>query len=163
MKSFENKIYFAGGCFWGVEHYFKDLKGIISTDVGYMGGELENPTYEDICSGVTSHTEVLEVVYDSAITNVTDLSKIFFEIHDFTQLNRQGPDIGYQYRSAVFYSNEKQKKNVSNILDLLKTKGYNVVTDLVKAKTFWKAEEYHQEYYFKNKSTPYCHKRKKIF
>ena len=159
----KNKIYFAGGCFWGVEHYFLDLKGVLSTDVGYMGGDLKNPTYEDICSGNTSHIEVLEVVYDPKTIDLTELSKIFFEIHDFTQLNRQGPDIGYQYRSAVFYTNEKQKTEVSSILDILKTKGYNVVTDLTNAKTFWKAEEYHQEYYSKNKSTPYCHIRKKIF
>jgi peptide methionine sulfoxide reductase msrA/msrB len=155
--------YFAGGCFWGVEYFFQNTKGVKSTRVGYMGGHKANPTYEEVCSGITGHAETLEVVYDPSVTNFEQLAKLFFEIHDPTQLNRQGPDIGQQYRSAIFYTDDLQKETAEKLINILKKKGYNVVTEVVKADKFWEAEEYHQLYYHKNNGKPYCHIYKKIF
>jgi peptide methionine sulfoxide reductase msrA/msrB len=156
-------VYFAGGCFWGVEYYFQNAKGVKSTKVGYMGGHKANPTYKEVCSGTTGHAETLEVVYEPSVTNFEKLAKLFFEIHDPTQVNRQGPDIGSQYRSAIFYTDDQQKETAIKLIDILKEKGYNVVTEVVKADKFWEAEEYHQLYYDKNKGKPYCHIYKKIF
>jgi peptide methionine sulfoxide reductase msrA/msrB len=151
------KAYFAGGCFWGVEYFFQNAKGVMSTQVGYMGGHKANPTYREVCNEDTGHAETLEVVYDPAVTSFEELAKLFFEIHDPTQVNRQGPDIGNQYRSAIFYTNEQQKETAESLINILKNKGYNVVTQVVKADTFWEAEAYHQRYYKKNKEKPYCH------
>jgi len=155
--------YFAGGCFWGVEYFFQNTKGVKSTRVGYMGGHKANPTYKEVCSGTTGHAETLEVVYDPSVTNFEELAKLFFEIHDPTQFNRQGPDIGQQYRSAIFYTDDQQKETAEKLINILKEKGYNVVTEVVKADKFWEAEEYHQLYYDKNNGKPYCHIYKKIF
>jgi len=155
--------YFAGGCFWGVEYYFQNTKGVKSTRVGYMGGHKPNPTYKEVCSGTTGHAETLEVIYDPSVTSFEELAKFFFETHDPTQLNRQGPDIGNQYRSAIFCTNDQQKEIAENLVSILNNKGYNVVTQVVKADTFWEAEEYHQLYYNKNKGKPYCHIYKKLF
>ena len=157
------KAYFAGGCFWGVEYFFQKAKGVKSTSVGYMGGHKLNPTYKEVCSGTTGHAETLEVVYDPAATRFEDLAKLFFETHDATQLNRQGPDIGQQYRSAIFYTDEQQKATAEKLIIILKSKGYKVVTQLTKASKFWKAEDYHQLYYQRKKGTPYCHIYKKLF
>jgi len=155
--------YFAGGCFWGVEYFFQNIKGVESTRVGYMGGHTENPTYKEVCSGNTGHAETLKVVYDPSITSFEELAKLFFETHDPTQLNRQGPDIGRQYRSTIFYTDDQQKEIAEKLITILKKKGYNVVTEVVKADKFWEAEEYHQRYYDKNNGKPYCHIYKKIF
>jgi len=155
--------YFAGGCFWGVEYFFQNTKGVKSTRVGYMGGHKNNPTYKEVCNGTTGHAETLEVVYDPSVTNFEQLAKLFFEIHDPTQVNRQGPDIGQQYRSAIFYTDDQQKETAVKLIDILKKKGYKVVTEVVKADKFWEAEEYHQLYYNKNKGKPYCHIYKKLF
>jgi peptide methionine sulfoxide reductase msrA/msrB len=158
-----NTAYFAGGCFWGVEHYFKKADGVISTRVGYMGGHKNNPTYEEVCSGTTGHAETIEVVFDPAKTTYEKLARLFFEIHDPTQKNRQGPDIGKQYRSAIFYINEEQRKTAVKLIQLLEKKGYHVTTELTPADTFWKAETYHQNYYTKTGKEPYCHVYTKRF
>ena len=149
--------YFAGGCFWGVEYFFQNAKGVVSTRVGYMGGTKTNPTYSEVCRGTTGHAEALEVVYNPSVTTFEELAKLFFEIHDPTQVDQQGPDVGEQYRSAIFYTSDQQKETADKLIRILKQKGYNVATKLVKAGTFWEAEAYHQRYYQKNEEKPYCH------
>ncbi len=153
----EEKAYFAGGCFWGTEYYLQKEKGVISTQVGYMGGHTKNPTYKQVCTGTTGHAETVEVVFDPSQTTFEKLAKLFFQIHDPTQRNRQGPDIGNQYRSAVFYTSDKQKQTTEKLIQELKDKGYNVVTEVTQAGTFWDAEGYHQDYYANNGHRPYCH------
>jgi len=157
--------YFAGGCFWGVEYYFEKLKGVDSAISGYMGGELKNPTYQDICTGRTGHLEVVQINYDPELVSYENLAKLFFEIHDPTQENGQGPDLGSQYLSAIFYENEEEKQISLNLIKLLKTKNYNVVTQLIPSNIhpFYKAEEYHQDYYFVHNKVPYCHSYTKRF
>jgi len=155
----EEKAIFAGGCFWGVEYYFQHAKGVIKTTVGYTGGYTQNPTYKEVCSHKTGHIEALEVTYDPSQTSFEELAKLFFEIHDPTQANGQGNDIGEQYLSVIFYENDAQKKTSEELISVLKLKGYKVATQLKKATTFWPAEEYHQQYYEKEGGTPYCHRR----
>jgi peptide methionine sulfoxide reductase msrA/msrB len=157
------KAYFAGGCFWGTEYYLEKADGVSSVTVGYMGGHTDNPTYKQVCSGTTGHAEAAEVVFDPAKTNYEKLTRLFFEIHDPTQMNRQGPDIGEQYRSAIFYVNDTQKQIATKLIDILKSKGYDVVTELSKAGTFWPAEDYHQGYYDHTGKQPYCHFYQKRF
>ena len=158
-----SKAYYAGGCFWGVEHLFQQKEGVISAVSGYMGGSLENPTYQDVLTGRTGHLEAVEITYDPARVTYEELTKFFFEIHDPTQVNGQGPDIGTQYLSAVFYSNQEEKQITQELINILQSKGYNVATKLISAETFWTAEEYHQDYYLKKNQQPYCHVYKKIF
>jgi len=148
---------FAGGCFWGVEFYMKKAKGVLSTEVGYTGGTKVNPTYEEVCSGTTGHYEAMEIVFDPGKTTFEEIARLFFEIHDPTEWNHQGPDFGEQYRSAVFYLTEEQRKITEKLIGILKKKGYHVVTEIKPAKTFWKAENYHQDYYEHKGDTPYCH------
>ena len=157
------KAYFAGGCFWGVEYRFEKKEGVISAVSGYMGGTKENPTYEEICSGTTGHYEVVEVTYDPKRVTFEELAKSFFEIHDPTQPNGQGPDIGEQYQSVLFYSNGREMEIGKKLIRILKAKGYNVVTRLLPVTEFYTAEEYHQDYYKKHKETPYCHIYRKRF
>jgi peptide methionine sulfoxide reductase msrA/msrB len=157
------KAVFAGGCFWGMEYYFQHAKGVVSTEVGYTGGHTKNPTYREVCSHTTGHIEALQVTYDANVTSYEELARLFFEIHDPTQANGQGPDIGEQYLSVVFYADEMQKKTTEKLIGLLKSRGYAVVTQLRPAATFWKAEEYHQKYYEKENGTPYCHRPVKRF
>lgn len=157
------KAVFAGGCFWGVEFYFQNAPGVLATRVGYTGGHKDNPTYKEVCSGNTGHAEALEVEYDPTATSFDALAKLFFEIHDPTQVNRQGPDRGEQYRSAVFYLNEDQKKTAQALIEQIKGKGFDVATTVEKAGTFWPAEEYHQRYYSKKNGRPYCHVYQKRF
>ncbi len=157
------KAYFAGGCFWGVDYWLKSAPGVISVTAGYMGGTTKNPTYKQVCTGTTGHAETVEVVFDPNKTNYEDLAKLFFEIHDPTQRNRQGPDIGYQYRSAIFYVDQQQKQVAEHLIEILKKKGLKVVTSVEPAKEFWPAEDYHQDYYGKTGGTPYCHFRTKRF
>ena len=154
---------FAGGCFWGVEYHFAKVPGVLSAVSGYTGGQKKRPTYEEVCSGRTGHFEAVEVVFDPSKTTYETLLKLFFEIHDFSQENGQGPDIGEQYKSAVFYGNDAQKKEAERIVDTLKKKGYRVATRLLPTKPFYKAEDYHQDHYSKTGETPYCHIRKKLF
>jgi peptide methionine sulfoxide reductase msrA/msrB len=148
---------FAGGCFWGTEYYLQQAKGVISTTVGYTGGHKDNPTYKEVCNTNTGHAEAVQIVFDPTKTTYEELAKLFFEIHDPTEVNRQGPDIGLQYRSAVFYKNDEQKQIAEKLINILKNKGYKVATEVVKASTFWKAEDYHQDYYKNNGHQPYCH------
>lgn len=161
-KPIIDRMFFAGGCFWGVEHLFKQLDGVVDTRVGYMGGHRKNPTYEQVCSGVTGHYETVEVIFDPKKVNEETLVKYFFEIHDFTQENGQGPDIGEQYKSVIFYTNDEQKETAEKIINDLKKK-YRVATQLKKASDFWLAEDYHQDYYEKTGKAPYCHFRRKVF
>lgn len=155
--------YFAGGCFWGVEYFFQKSEGVVSTRVGYMGDTKEHPTYKEVCSGTTGHVETLEVIYDSTKTTYEQLARRFFEIHDPTQVNRQGPDIGEQYKSVIFYVDDEQKKTAQQLISILKDKGYKISTELLPARTFWATEDYHQDYYKKNGQQPYCHFYKKKF
>ena len=157
------KAYFAGGCFWGVEHLFQGKEGVVTVISGYMGGSKENPTYQDVLTGTTEHLEAVEITYDPNQVSYEELTKFFFEIHDPSQTNGQGPDIGPQYLSAVFYSSEDEKVITRELIDILKSKGYNVVTRLIPAETFWTAEEYHQDYYLKKNQQPYCHRYQKKF
>jgi len=156
-------IYFAGGCFWGTEYYYKNVEGVVRTSVGYIGGTKENPTYKEVCTGSTGHAEVVEVVYDADKANLSDLVKLFFEIHDFTQINRQGPDIGEQYRTEIFYTNDKQKEIADGVIDILLAKNYEVATITTKANKYYKAENYHQDYFNDKGIKPICHFRQKIF
>jgi peptide methionine sulfoxide reductase msrA/msrB len=157
------KAYFAGGCFWGVEYLFEQKEGVLSAVSGYMGGTKENPSYRDVSSGKTGHREVVEVTYDAEKVSYEELAKFFFEIHDPTQANGQGPDIGEQYQSVVFYNDEEEKLTAQKLIEILKDMGYEVVTQVRPAGEFWEAEEYHQDYYDKNRKRPYCHVYQKKF
>jgi len=148
---------FAGGCFWGVEYYLQKAPGVIMTTVGYIGGKKDYPTYEDVCSHATGHAEAVEVIFDPAVTSFEKLAKLFFEIHDPSQVNRQGPDVGDQYRSAIFYLNEEQKKMAEKLIEELGKKGIKAATEVVPAGKFWTGEEYHRSYYRKKGGAPYCH------
>jgi len=152
--------YFAGGCFWGVEYYFEKLEGVHAAINGYMGGHLNNPSYQEVCKGTTGHLEVVKVDYDANIVTFEELSELFFDIHDPTQKNGQGPDIGNQYLSAIFYNNQEEKNIAQALINILKNKGYDIATQLISVHNtpFFEAEEYHQDYYFKHNKQPYCHK-----
>ncbi|MGZ5245062.1 MAG: bifunctional methionine sulfoxide reductase B/A protein [Bacteroidia bacterium] len=154
---------FASGCFWGTQYMMDKKEGVISSTVGYIGGHTENPTYKQVCTGTTGHAEALEVIFDPKKVSYEELTKLFFETHDQSQVNRQGPDIGEQYRSGIFYVNDEQKKIAEKVIKELKDKGYEVATEVTKATTFYKAEDYHQNYYVKGGGTPYCHAYEKKF
>ncbi|MCK9218831.1 MAG: peptide-methionine (S)-S-oxide reductase MsrA [Bacteroidales bacterium] len=156
MKKIDTAI-FSGGCFWGVEYYMKKMEGVFLAEVGYTGGTKDHPTYEEVCSGTTGHYEATRITFDPSQTTFEAVVKMFFEIHDPTQWNHQGPDFGEQYRSAIFYNNEKQKEISEKLIRELKDKGFRVVTELKPAQAFWVAEEYHQNYYEHKGTTPYCH------
>lgn len=149
-KHLLQKATLAAGCFWHVEEAFRHVKGIISTTVGYTGGKLENPTYEDVCTDKTGHAEAVEIEYEPSKVSYKELLEVFWNCHDPTQLNKQGLDIGTQYRSVVFYHNEEQKREaIASKLQLQKTDKYrnkNIVTEITKVSRFYKAEEYHQGY-----------------
>ena len=154
---------FAGGCFWGVEYLMEKEKGVISVESGYIGGTLKNPTYEIVCSETSNYAEAVKIIFDPSLTNFEVLAKLFFEIHDPTQLNRQGPDIGDQYRSEIFYTNPQQKIIANKLIKILQEKGYNVTTKLTPATEFYKAEDYHQDFYKRKGTLPYCHAYTKRF
>ena len=147
----------AGGCFWGVEYRLKSLPGVISTRVGYTGGHGDNPDYELVCSGTTDHAEAVEVLFDPTVLSFEQLAKRFFEIHDPTQKDRQGQDVGRQYRSEVFYLTDEQRATAEKLLDTLRERGFEPVTELTPAVVFWEAEEHHQDYFEKHRDTPVCH------
>lgn len=162
VKDTEEAI-FAAGCFWGVEYYFKRMPGVLKTEVGYSGGRTKQPSYEDICKGDTGHFEVIRVVYDTDKTSFEQVVKYFFEIHDPTQKDGQGPDKGEQYLSVIFFYNESQKNIALNVIAQLTQKGYSIATQVLPVKTFWRAETYHQDYYEKMQKQPYCHHYEKKF
>ena len=143
-----SKAIFAAGCFWCIQEIYEAMSGVTKTTVGYIGGHTSYPTYEEVCTGNTNHAEAIEIEFDETIISFEKLLNTFWEIHDPTTLNRQGPDIGTQYRSAIFYTNEEQKKiseNSIHILNKEKFKG-KIITEITKATTFFPAEEYHQHY-----------------
>lgn len=153
------KATFAAGCFWGVESAFQQVAGVKSTTVGYTGGTLKNPSYEDVCTGRTGHAEAVEIEYDPAVVSYEKLLSVFWKIHDPTTLNRQGPDIGTQYRSAIFYHNSEQKEGAITSKESLEQSGFYkrpLVTEIVPASKFYRAEEYHQRYLEKRGKTS-CH------
>jgi peptide methionine sulfoxide reductase msrA/msrB len=154
---------FASGCFWGTEYYFQRAPGVISTTVGYTGGHTENPTYREVCGKNTGHAEAVKVVFDPQEISYEELAKLFFETHDPTQVKRQGPDIGDQYRSAIFHLNEDQERVAEKLVNILKGKGLAVATEVTRAGEFWPAEDYHQDYYRKKGGSPYCHRYVKRF
>jgi len=146
------KATFAAGCFWCVEPSFSKIKGVTSTMVGFTGGRLENPTYEDVCTGQTGHAEAIQVEYDLSAVSYDELLEAFWSSHDPTTLNRQGPDVGEQYRSAIFFHNAEQEAAARASKERLQNSGMyekSVVTQIVPASQFYKAEEYHQQYYAK--------------
>ena len=148
---------FAGGCFWGVEHLFRQVPGALAVRSGYTGGTVQRPTYRQVCTGETGHAESVEILFDPAKVSYETLARRFFEIHDPTQRGGQGPDIGSQYRSAVFYTTPQQKTTAEKLIALLRQRGYDVVTEVTPASTFWPAEDYHQDYLTKHPERPSCH------
>lgn len=148
--------------FGGVEYYLERARGVLSARSGYTGGDEANPTYQEVCNKSTGHAEAVEVYFDPAVTDFEALAKLFFETHNPTQLNRQGPDIGPQYRTEIFYLNDQQKSVAEKLIAELKNNGVEVATKLTKAKVFWAAEAYHQNYYAQKGGTPYCHAPRKI-
>jgi peptide-methionine (S)-S-oxide reductase len=150
---------FAAGCFWCVEAVYQELKGVLSVTSGYTGGKIKNPSYREVCSGMTGHAEACQIVYDPAVISYDELLEAFWAAHDPTTLNRQGGDQGTQYRSAIFYHNEKQKQMAEAYkakLNAEKAFDNPVVTEISPAGVFYKAEDYHQNYYDQNGNAPYC-------
>lgn len=150
---------FGAGCFWGVESAFQEVKGVTSTAVGYMGGTLRNPTYRDVCSDRTGHAEVVQVTFDPSVVSYDALLDVLFQIHDPTTLNRQGPDLGTQYRSVIFFHTPEQEGKAVTMRQRLQAVAdprRPIVTEIVPAGDFWRAEEYHQRY-FEKKGIPSCH------
>jgi peptide-methionine (S)-S-oxide reductase len=148
----------AGGCFWCVEAAFERVRGVESVVSGYAGGHVEDPSYRQVCAGTTGHAEAVQVTYDPGEVGYRDLLEVFFTIHDPTTEDRQGPDVGSQYRSAVFYHDETQRETVEDYIDHLETTGKydGIVTEVSRLETFYEAEEKHQDYYVKNPDQPYC-------
>ncbi len=163
MTEAKNKKYekatFGAGCFWGVEDIYMQVKGVKKTTVGYLGGDYKNPTYKDVCTGKTGHAEVVEIEFDPRKVSYEELLDLFWRMHDPTTLNRQGPDVGTQYRSAIFYHSQKQKLAAQKSKESQAKSGYwkkPIVTEITPTSKFYKAEEYHQEYFKKN-GLPSCH------
>lgn len=159
----DSTAYFGGGCFWGMEYLLRRKAGVLATEVGYAGGHLENPAYEDVCSGTTGHAEVVRVVFNPCVLSYEDLLVFYFEIHDPTQLNRQGPDVGKQYRSVVFYLQDAHRMKAFSVRNTLSQKGLSVVTEIISFDKFYPAASYHQSYYEKTGGAPYCHRYVKRF
>jgi peptide-methionine (S)-S-oxide reductase len=149
----------AGGCFWCLEAVYEQVNGVLRVESGYAGGTVPRPTYDQVCTGRTGHAEVVQVTFDPEVVSFEDLLAIFFTIHDPTTLNRQGADVGTQYRSALFYHDEKQRVAAESMIERIKAEGIwddPIVTEVVPLETFYKAEGYHQEYYRRNRGQPYC-------
>jgi len=152
-------ITLGGGCFWCVEAVYQKLDGVVKVESGYSGGTTKNPTYQEVCTGLTGHAEVAQIIYDKSKTSLDEILKVFFTVHDPTTLNRQGADVGTQYRSVIFYHDENQRKIARAIIDNLNNENvYSrpIVTQLVPFTKFYKAEDYHQDYYNQHKNAPYC-------
>lgn len=149
----------AAGCFWCVEAVFDDLKGVEDVVSGYSGGQTENPTYRQVCDGNTGHAEVAQIKFDPSVISFKDVLRVFFSVHDPTTMNRQGNDIGTQYRSAIFYHNDEQKRDAEEVIKEITDEGvYDdpIVTEVTPFEKFWPAEDYHQEYFANNPNVPYC-------
>jgi peptide-methionine (S)-S-oxide reductase len=149
----------AGGCFWCLEAVYTELNGVLKVESGYSGGTVKDPTYEEVCTDETGHAEVVQVTYDPAVITYRDILKIFFSVHDPTTLNRQGADVGTQYRSAIFYHDDNQKKVAQEVIKEVESQniwGKPILTQLVPFVEFFKAEEYHQNYFKNNQYQPYC-------
>jgi peptide-methionine (S)-S-oxide reductase len=149
----------AGGCFWCVEAPFKRIEGVSSVTSGYCGGEVDDPSYKQVCRGTTGHAEAVQIEYDPDVVGYADLLEVFFTVHDPTQLNRQGPDVGTQYRSAIFYHDDEQREIAEGFIDELEAAGVyddDIVTEIAPLERFWEAEDYHQDYYEKNPNDAYC-------
>jgi peptide-methionine (S)-S-oxide reductase len=149
----------AGGCFWCLEAVFDELKGVVSVESGYSGGHVASPSYQAVCTGMTGHAEVVQVTFDPQVISYADLLRIFFAIHDPTTLNRQGADVGTQYRSAIFYHDEEQKRTAEEIIkeiDAARLWPRPIVTEVAPFESFYMAEGYHQEYYVNNPNQSYC-------
>lgn len=157
-EGYERALY-AGGCFWGVEHLLQTLSGIIKTSVGYTGGHVHAPSYEEVCTGKTGHAEAVEVIFNPKLLSYETLTQYFFEIHDPSQMNHQGPDYGQQYRSAIFYLTPEQKQTAQKLMMDLQHRGFKVATECTPARSFYPAEAHHQRYYSKTGAHPYCHRR----
>jgi peptide-methionine (S)-S-oxide reductase len=148
-----------GGCFWCLEAVYSELKGILKVESGYAGGEVKNPTYEEVCSDETGHAEVVQLTYDRGVITYREILQVFFSVHDPTTLNRQGADVGSQYRSVIFYHDENQKRVAKEVIKEIQDQeiwGKPLVTELVPYTEFYKAEEYHQNYFKNNSEQPYC-------
>ncbi len=154
---------FASGCFWGTEFHFKRQKGVLETSVGFTGGHIKNPAYREVCRGTTGHAEVVKVVFDPAVVSYETLTRLFFETHDPTQVNRQGPDVGTQYRSEIFVFSDEQAEIANQLIDVLVGDGLSVATKVTPAGPYYTAEDYHQDYYNKTGGSPYCHVYTKRF
>lgn len=158
---------FASGCFWGTEYFMARIPGVIQTTVGYAGGHVDNPTYEAVCTGKTGHVECVEIIYDPTRVTYETLCRLFFETHDFSQEDGQGPDIGPQYLSQIFWSDAAERIVAETLIQSLKKMGHNVATTLRESAPgpakFWPAEDYHRQYYERQGKTPYCHRYRKIF
>ena len=159
----EEKAIFAAGCFWGVQHQMQRIDGVLSTEVGYTGGDEANPTYPEVKAHRTHHVEAIEVTYDADRVDYCTLCRVFFEIHDPAQIDCVGPDVGPQYRSEIFYAVEQQRAVAEAVIADLRSRGYVVNTALRPVHRFWRAEEYPQHYYDKTGGEPYCHIRTKKF
>ncbi|HLH17895.1 MAG TPA: peptide-methionine (S)-S-oxide reductase MsrA [Bryobacteraceae bacterium] len=142
-----------GGCFWCLEAVYDEMEGVVSVESGYMGGHVENPTYQDVCTGRTGHIEVVRVTFDPSVTSFREILEVFFAVHDPTSRDRQGNDVGSQYRSAIFYHDERQRAEAERMIREL---GPGIVTELRQAETFYLAEDYHQEYFANHPNAPYC-------
>ncbi len=158
-----SRAYFAGGCFWGVEYYLEKIDGVEEVSSGFMGGKVKDPTYRQVVRTDTGHLETVEVVYDPQKVSYETLVKTFFEIHDPTQADGQGPDIGSQYLSAVFVNNKEERSVVNKLIKILENKGFKIATQVLDKTPFYSAEEYHQDYYDRKGGVPYCHRRVKRF
>ncbi len=159
LNIMEEKATFGNGCFWCTEAIFEKLKGVLSVVSGYSGGTVENPRYKDVCSGITGHAEVVQITYDPSVLTYLELLEVFFKTHDPTTLNRQGADVGTQYRSVIFYHNEVQKKTAEDIIsELNREKIWNnpIVTEITEFLLFYPGEDYHQEYFKNNSNQGYC-------
>jgi methionine-S-sulfoxide reductase len=151
-------VTFGAGCFWGVEYVFERVPGVLSTEVGYEGGVTEHPTYRDVCSHTTGHAEVARVTFDPTVVSFQQLLEVFWAMHDPTQVNRQGPDVGDQYRSAIFVEDDEQRRTAEASRERAQARFPRpIATEISDATTFWPAEGYHQRYYDKNGHEPYCH------
>lgn len=159
MNTNYETITLAGGCFWCLEAVYDEVKGVLSVDSGYSNGNVKNPTYKAVCTGLTGHAEVVQIKFDPAVISVKDILNVFFAIHDPTTLNRQGADVGTQYRSGIYYHTAEQKEIAENLIKELTSQNIfdnPIVTEVEAIKDFYIAEDYHQEYYVNNKFQPYC-------